>query len=476
MEHSALSEGQPTPSTRGRYRRSTNRIHYQKQTADNFCRPAFDNKNQTSDATMTGTRWIVLAIIIVASSVSYMLRINVSILGDAMIRDLGMNAYQLGIVLSAFAAGYTIFQFPGGIIGDKFGPRLTITTIAVAWTLLTVVTAVIPGTEFWSVGLIVAALVATRFLVGLSHGPFFPVTIGGTIARWFPVKQWGIANGLIVAGLTLGGAAAGPIIVWLMESYGWRGAMLLTAPTGLIIAFIYFRYVTDNPADHARMTATELELINSDRPRGEEGSEKGAWKAALKNRNVLLLTISYFCMNYVFYLFFNWFFFYLVNVKQFSAADAALFVTAQWILGAAGGLVGGFTCDGLVRRFGISRGPRILAMTGLILSALFLYVGATSDSTVIAVVMLCAAFGCTQITDTPYWVAIMSMSGRHAPVATGILNTGGNVPGVIGAMSVPFLADVLGWPVAMASGSVFAVVGALLWLFVKADKPVGEAT
>ena len=96
---------------------------------------------------MTGTRWIVLAIIIVASSVSYMLRINVSILGDAMIRDLGMNAYQLGIVLSAFAAGYTIFQFPGGIIGDKFGPRLTITTIAVSWTLLTVVTAVIPGTE-----------------------------------------------------------------------------------------------------------------------------------------------------------------------------------------------------------------------------------------------------------------------------------------------------------------------------------------
>ena len=68
----------------------------------------------------------------------------------------------------------------------------------------------------------------------------------------------------------------------------------------------------------------------------------------------------------------------------------------------------------------------------------------------------------------------MAMSGRHAPVATGILNTGGNIPGVIGAISVPFLADILGWPVAMASGAVFAFVGALLWLFVRVDEPIGE--
>ena len=54
----------------------------------------------------------------------------VSIVGEAMMLDLGMNEYQLGLVFSAFAAGYAIFQFPGGLIGDRFGPRRTIAAIA----------------------------------------------------------------------------------------------------------------------------------------------------------------------------------------------------------------------------------------------------------------------------------------------------------------------------------------------------------
>jgi len=422
---------------------------------------------------MAGIRWIVLAIVIVGSFVSYVLRFNVSIVSETMIRDLGMNEYQLGLVFSAFAAGYAIFQFPGGVFGGKFGPRFTITTMAVAWTLLTIVTAIIPGSDVLSIGAIVAALVVTRFLVGMVHAPFFPVTFGGTVARWFPVKQWGVANGLSVAGMTLGAAATGPIVVWLMDGYGWRGALLVTAPTALLIAAAYHWYITDNPADHARIGASELEVIKSDRPPAEAGPEKGAWKIALGNRNVQLLTISYICMNYVFYLFFNWFFYYLVTVKGFAPADAALFTAAQWILGAVGGIAGGLLCDMLVRRFGMRRGPRTLAMTGLIFAAVFLYVGAMSDSIGITVVMLCISFGCTQVTDTPFWVATMAVSGRHAPVATAILNTGGNIPGAVGGLMVPVVAGLLGWPIAIATGSVFAVVGALLWLFIRADEPMG---
>ena len=108
-----------------------------------------------------------------------------------------------------------------------------------------------------------------------------------------------------------------------------------------------------------------------------------------------MLAISYFCMNYVFYLFFSWFFFYLVDVKGFSAADAGMFSAAQWILGAIGATVGGFVCDLLLRRFGVGRGPRFLAMTGLVLSGFFLYIGAMSDNVLIAVIMLCISFACS---------------------------------------------------------------------------------
>jgi ACS family glucarate transporter-like MFS transporter len=405
--------------------------------------------------------------------VAYVLRTNVSIVSESMMRDLSMNEYQLGLVFSAFGAGYAIFQFPGGVFGDRFGPRFTITVLAVAWGLLTIVTAVIPGTDFWSVGYIVAALVVTRFLVGAVHAPFFPVTIGGTIASWFPVRQWGIANGLTSTGTTLGAAATAPIVVWLMSTYGWRNSLMVTAPAAFIFAALFYWYVTNDPARHPQLSKEELALISADRPPDEDVPTKGAWKLALKDKNVLLLAISYACMNYVFYLFFNWFFFYLVDVKGFSAEDAGMLTAAMWILGAVGATAGGFGCDLLVRRMGIRYGPRALTMIALSVAAVFLYVGAVSDHIVVAVVALCISFGSIQLTEASFWVATMAVSGKHAAVATGVLNTGGNIPGMIGGLMVPVIAGLLGWPAAIMSGSVFAIIGAALWIFIRADKPMG---
>jgi len=421
---------------------------------------------------MKGVRWVVLAIIVFASFVAYVLRTNLSIVSETMMHDLGMNEYQLGMVFSSFAAGYAIFQFPGGIFGDKYGPRFTITVIAIAWSVLTVITALIPGTDVLSITAIVVALMVTRFLVGMVQAPFFPVSIGGSIASWFPVRQWGLANGLTSTGLTLGAAATAPIIVWLMGAYGWRSAFLITAPAGLLIAVLFHWYVRDAPGAHPKITDEELSLIASDRPPGGDVPDRGTWKLALKNRNVLLITISYFCMNYVFYLFFSWFFFYLVDVKGVSTTDAGMLTAAQWTLGAIGATAGGLICDFLVRRLGLRRGPRWLVMTALILSATFLYIGAMAENPLVSVVLLCIAFGCTQLSEAPFWVATMAVSGRHAPIATGVLNTGGNLPGVLGGVLVPFVAGGFGWTVAMATGSVFAIVGAFLWLFIRADEPM----
>ncbi len=178
-------------------------------------------------------------------------------------------------------------------------------------------------------------------------------------------------------------------------------------------------------------------------------------------------------MNYAFYLCFNWFFFYLVDVKGFSAADAGILTAALWILGAVGATAGGFIRDFLVRRLGIRLGTRYLTMTALILSAVFLYVGAVSGNIVVTVVTLCICFACNQLTEAPYWVATMAVSGRHAQVATGVLNTGGNLTGIVGGMLVPVIANLLGWPAAIITGSLFAVIGALLWIFTRADEPMG---
>ncbi len=423
---------------------------------------------------MKGYRWVVLAVIILASFIAYILRTNVSIVSEAMMQDLGLTEAQLGYVFAAFAAGYAIFQFPGGLIGDRYGPRKTIAAIAIAWTLLTVVTAVIPGEPTWSIAWTVGALVVVRFMIGAANGPFFPVTIGGTIERWFPASQWGLPNGLSSTGLTLGAAMTAPLVAWLMQAFGWRNALLIVAPTGIIAAIAYWTLVTDDPERHPRMTKAELDFIRSERPPAEKPIAEGAWKLVLRDRNVLLIALSYFCMNYVFYLFFSWFFYYLVNVREFSASDAGLFTAAQWILGAVGATVGGFACDLLVRKIGMRRATRLQTMTGLLLSGALLYIGATSGSVTVTVIALCVSFGCTQLTEAPMWVATMGVAGRHSQIATGVLNTGGNIPGAVGGLMVPFIAAWLGWSAAIISGSLFALVGALLWLLIRADEPMTE--
>ena len=112
-----------------------------------------------------------------------------------MMNDLGLSEVHWGYVLAAFTAGYAIFQFPGGILGDRFGPRRVLTGIVILWAVLTVVTSLVPGKgdgeDTASLVLIIGSLVLVRFLVGAAHAPLFPV-MNASVVRWFPVGGWGL--------------------------------------------------------------------------------------------------------------------------------------------------------------------------------------------------------------------------------------------------------------------------------------------
>jgi ACS family glucarate transporter-like MFS transporter len=413
---------------------------------------------------------------VVASFVSYVLRTNLSIVGPSMIEELGISEIELGWVLSAFALGYTIFQFPGGIFGDVVGPRLAVALMAVAWGFLTVLSGLVPAGAAASTA--IAALVAIRFLVGVTQAPIFPVMTGGMVSNWFPVSGWGLPNGLSSAGLTLGAAATAPLIVWLEQGVGWRGSFLATAPVAFALAGVWWWYARDHPAQHPSVARDEIELIEAGRPPPEQAAEeRGVWRAALRNREIQLLTASYFCMNYVFYLFFNWFFYYLVEVRGFEAERAAFLTATQWLIGALGATLGGLLCDGLMRRFGARRGARALPVAGLVASALLLAGGAFTPDPVLAVALFAACFGMNQLTEAGFWAATISVAGRHASAGAGVLNTGGNLVGFFGAVLVPVVARALGWPWAVSTGAVAALVGALLWAWIRADRPleVGRA-
>ena len=105
----------------------------------------------------SAVRWRVLALLVLASFISYVLRYNVSTAGPEMMTDLGLTEQQLGYILAAFTAGYTIFQFPGGVFGVKVGPRRAMAMIMVLWGLLTVLTSAVPGSGVAGTAVTIAA-------------------------------------------------------------------------------------------------------------------------------------------------------------------------------------------------------------------------------------------------------------------------------------------------------------------------------
>jgi ACS family glucarate transporter-like MFS transporter len=392
-----------------------------------------------------------------------------------MMDDLGLTPVQLGYVFSAFAAGYALFQLPGGMLGHRFGARWLLTLMAIAWFILTAVTALVPSSTTWGVGAVLSSLILLRFLVGATNAPIFPVTAGGSIANWFPIGGWGFPMGLQVSALSLGAALSAPLLVWLTEAFGWRAALLLTAPGSLLVAVIWWRYMRDFPKEHPAVNTAEQALIDANRPPPESRRTPGAWKAVLANRNILLLTMNYFCQGYIFYLFFSWFFYYLVEIRQFDHQQAGIFISAQWVIGGIAGIFGGALCDWSVRKLGVRLGTRWMGLITMLLAGVFLVAGTLAPGVLAAVTLLCLSFACVMLSDSVYWVAAIAVAGRAGEVATGILNTGGNVAGFFGGMLVPFIAEFIGWTAAIASGAVFSLIAAVLWLYTRADQPMSSS-
>ena len=412
----------------------------------------------------------MFVIIALGSFVSYALRSNLSIAAPTMIADLNLTDIQWGYVMAAFPAGYAFFQFPGGILGDKFGPRRALAVIGILWTILTVMTVMVPGPGMAATGVILLSLIAVRFLTGMAHAPIFPVQ-NCVFERWFPPGGRALPTGLSSTGLTLGIVVTAPLLPWLIIQFGWRMSFVIMAPIGLVFVALLWWYAKDDPAEHPAINQAELDLINADRePPVENPPPPPGWIRVLKNRNVLLLMLSYSCMNFVFYLVFSWFYLYLVNHKGFDTEIAGWVTSSQWLAGAAGAATGGWVCDRLCKQFGFRRGCRWPIISGMVISALLLIGGAYNSSPYLAVTMLALCFFFNQLTEGAYWATSIAIGGQFAGTAGGLMNTGANAMGAIGAILVPWLAQFFGWTFAIASGGIFALVGAVLFLFVRADE------
>ena len=413
-------------------------------------------------------RWRIFGFLFAFGFIAYFQQKGITVAAVPMMPALGISQVQIAWLEWAFVLGYALFQFPGGLIGQRIGARRMFTLIGSVAFLATALTPLAPQVLQGSA--LLGMLLALQLLLGLAQGAIFPVG-SGVMEAWFRPEKWAFLQGFQTMGMQLAAAAATVLAAYLMNSVGWEKALLWPALPAVPIILLWAWYGRDSPMEHPAVTAAELAELDArpTQPPPTSISAQRLWKV-LSNRSVLLLTLSYVCLNYTFYLLSNWCFLYLIQERHFSVLEGGGLAMTPPLAAAVGAGIGGKLVALLCERFGNRWGFRLLPMIFLPMAGLLLLVAVNLSNPYWAVIALALAYSVLELNEGAYWGATMFVARSDTMSATGVLNTGGNVGGLFAIPIVGYLSAGGHWSSAFAIGTVFAVVGALLWLGIDAGQ------
>lgn len=398
---------------------------------------------------------------------TYTQRTSLNVAAERIIPEFHLTQMQVGWLMWAYTVAYTVFQIPSGVIGERLGARTTFALIGIVSLTATIAMPLLPlvlsGTALF------VGWVLVQALLGASHSPVTPVC-AGVFEAWFPTDRWGLVNGLGSSGPNLGVSLTPPLIVALTMAFGWQGALLWVALPTVIITLLWIWYGRDTPRKHPAVTAAELAELGVRASEARPPLTFMRFRAIIANRNVMLLSASYLCMNYTMYLLMNWSFLYLAQERHMTSLKGGFLAAIPPIGAAVGAWAGGGLADRLAAHRGVRWGYRLTPLVTLPLVGVLLLIASRAPNSYIAIFILTVAYAGIEANEGSYWAANMSVASADTMVAGGVLNTAGNLGGVIGIPIVAWLSGRANWQGAFAIGTVFAVTAAGLWLFINADQ------
>jgi ACS family glucarate transporter-like MFS transporter len=407
-------------------------------------------------------RVFLVIIVFILAAISYIDRANISVAGALIMPEFGINKQQLGYILTAFLIGYGASQVPGGWLARRYGPRKVLTWGLLWWGVftagLTLITADMANAF--------VLMLIMRFLLGMGEAVMYPSSNQIT-ATWIPTQERGLANGVIFAGTGTGAALASPLITWLMTTYGWREAFLVSALIGVVAAGVWYVLARDTPEEHKGVNAEELAYIKAGLTGGKSGVKVTVpWGKIFGSKDVLLIAFAYFCFCWVAFLFLSWFFIYVNEAFKLNLASSAVYAMLPPAMMVVGSVSGGAIADRICKAFSKRAGRCIFAAASLFGAGLLLVLGSSLSDPMAAVFVLAGGAGCLYLAQSPYWALAADFGGPHAGVVSGLMNTAGMVGGALTASVTPWLAGNYGWAAAFYVGAGFVTVGAVAWLLV----------
>lgn len=430
-------------------------------------------------------RWFLVFWLFVLGAVSYLDRVNIAIAGSAMAEEYHLTQVQLGSIFSAFLIGYALFQTPGGWLADRLGPRYVLTIGVVWWGIFTALTASLSSTITGAL----SCLILIRFLLGAGEAIIYPAC-NRFVSQWIPSQERGLANGLIFAGVGAGTAAAPVFVTYLMIHHGWRAPFWASTILGLIVGLVWYIAARDSPEQHSLVSPAELSYIRQFRePKPVTNltsdflpadsvsttSSRLGWQQIATNKNILAVTISYFCFGYVAWIFFSWFYIYLAKVRGLDLKTSAFYSTLPPLAIVVCSLGGGIICDAMTKTYGKRIGRCGVACFALVLASMILVLGSRVASAPLASIVLSGGVGALYIAQSSYWSVTADIAGNSAGVVSGFMNMGGQLGGALTASLTPAIAQRYGWTSSFLVAAIFSGVGGLIWLLVEPDRSLALA-
>ena len=169
---------------------------------------------------------------------SYVYRTVNAVVGPRIAAELGIDLAALGVLTSAYFAGFVAMQIPAGIMLDRLGPRRVQSALLLVAALGAALFAMADG---------IASLAVARGIVGVGVATCLMAGFKANTLFW-PAERLGTANGILMASAGIGGAVATLPVTWLADALGWRGVFWVLCAATIMLSAIVWLVVPDRRA------------------------------------------------------------------------------------------------------------------------------------------------------------------------------------------------------------------------------------
>jgi MFS transporter, ACS family, D-galactonate transporter len=404
----------------------------------------------------------MLALIFVNVVINYMDRSNISVAISAIDKEFKFSTIETGLILSAFGWTYVAFQIPGGMMIDKFGPRLLYAFSLISWSIVTLFQSVTKG---------FISLFGLRLATGIFEAPAFP-TNNQVVTSWFPDNERASAIGVYTSGQFLGLAFLTPVLTAVQYYLGWRSLFIVTGIGGIIWGIIWYKLYRD-PKEHLRVNSEELKKIETgggliEAESKEKKNNSLKWhdlKKVLSHRKLWGIYIGQFAVNSTLWFFLTWFPKYLIDYRHINFMKSGLLASLPFIAAFCGVLFSGFLSDFLIKKnFKIEVARKLPIIAGLILSISIIGANYVSSPALIILFMAIAFFGNGLASIT--WVFVSTLAPKHLVGLTGgVFNFIGGLAAVVVPMVIGFLVSGGNFSPALIFISSLALLGTCSYIF-----------